>query len=475
MSNYTKATNFAAKDGLASGNPLKIVRGTEIDAEFNAIATAVATKLDTVSGPQYLTGIVGTNTITAVASATFAAYVAGQVFQFVSAGANTGAVTININSLGAKNITKNGTIALEGGEIAAGVMVQVTYDGTQFQLGAVSPLLANRNRFANGAFVFDQRNNGATVTVNSTAEARCQDCWIATGQSADGVFTVTQQATGGPVDTPNYSRITVTTADASIGSAQSYTYTALIEGLDVADLGFGTANARTVSIGFWFRSSLTGTFSGSLRNAAVDRSYPISWSYPSANVWQFVPIQNIPGDTTGTWLATAARAWLLTFNVGAGSTLLGTADAWAAGNRVGTTGSVQLISTNSATMDIALVQVEAGSACTPFEWVPYQAGFARVRRYFRIYRTANVETDAFVWAGQVGVGNGVWTTVHFDTPMRAAPSVNITGATFSLNNLGTPTVQATTPVSATLQFVGTSSGGGSASITSGQVTVAVEL
>ena len=434
MSNYTKATNFAAKDGLASGNPLKIVRGTEIDAEFNAIATAVATKLDTVSGPQYLTGIVGTNTITAVASATFAAYVAGQVFQFVSAGVNTGAVTININSLGAKNITKNGTIALEGGEIAAGVMVQVTYDGTQFQLGAVSPLLANRNRFANGAFVFDQRNNGATVTVNSTAEARCQDCWTATGQSADGVYTVTQQATGGPVDSPNFSRITVTTADAAIGSGQFYTYSALIEGRDVADLGFGTANARAVSVGFWFRSSITGTFSGSLRNAAANRSYPVSWSYLSANAWQYVSLENLAGDTAGTWPTGDARSLLFSVNVGAGSTLLAPAGAWVVGNVVGTTGSVQLISTLNATMDIALVQVEAGSTCTSFEWTPYQSGLARVARYLPVIVSGG--TAEAIALGQCVSTTRALFTVPFSVPTRLRVAGVIVSASADFQILG---------------------------------------
>lgn len=49
MSNYTKATNFASKDSLASGNPLKIVKGTEIDTEFNSIATAISSKADLAS------------------------------------------------------------------------------------------------------------------------------------------------------------------------------------------------------------------------------------------------------------------------------------------------------------------------------------------------------------------------------------------------------------------------------------------
>ncbi|MFO0519031.1 MAG: hypothetical protein ACK515_01235, partial [bacterium] len=275
---------------------------------------------------------------------------------------------------------------------------------------------AVRNRFANGAFVFDQRNNGATVTVNSTAEARCQDCWIATGQSADGVFTVTQQATGGPVDSPNFSRITVTTADAAIGSGQFYTYSALIEGRDVADLGFGTANARAVSVGFWFRSSITGTFSGSLRNAAANRSYSVSWSYLSANAWQYVSLENLAGDTAGTWPTGDARSLLFSVNVGAGSTLLAPSGAWVAGNVVGTTGSVQLISTLNATMDIALVQVEAGSTCTPFEWTPYQSGLARVARYLPVIVSSGGSEAIAV--GQCTSTTRALFTIPFSVPTR---------------------------------------------------------
>ena len=83
----------------------------------------------------YLTSVSGADTITAaLASPTLAAYAAGQRFEFVSAGANTGAVTLNINSLGAKAVTKEGTTALAAGDIASGAVVQVVYDGTRFQL-----------------------------------------------------------------------------------------------------------------------------------------------------------------------------------------------------------------------------------------------------------------------------------------------------------------------------------------------------
>lgn len=81
-----------------------------------------------------LSSVSGTNAITATAALGMSSYVAGQRFNFVAAGDNTGAVTININSVGAKSVTKNGTTALAAGEIKSGALCQIVYDGTQFQL-----------------------------------------------------------------------------------------------------------------------------------------------------------------------------------------------------------------------------------------------------------------------------------------------------------------------------------------------------
>lgn len=82
----------------------------------------------------YLTSVAGTDVITATAAVGMAAYATGQRFTFIAAGANTGAATININSIGAKAITKNGATALSAGDIASGAAVEVFYDGTQFQI-----------------------------------------------------------------------------------------------------------------------------------------------------------------------------------------------------------------------------------------------------------------------------------------------------------------------------------------------------
>ncbi len=86
-------------------------------------------------GATYITGVAGTDTITgSIVTPTLAAYAAGQAFRFVAAGTNTGAATLNINSLGAKAITKNGTTALAAGDIVAGAAYAITYDGTRFQI-----------------------------------------------------------------------------------------------------------------------------------------------------------------------------------------------------------------------------------------------------------------------------------------------------------------------------------------------------
>jgi hypothetical protein len=99
----------------------------------------------------YASSISGTNTITGTISTSPTAYVTGQVYRFVAAGANTGAVTLNLNSIGAKAITKNGTVALAGGEIISGQAVEVIYDGTQFQLlDRIGPVMGTAQTTTSG-------------------------------------------------------------------------------------------------------------------------------------------------------------------------------------------------------------------------------------------------------------------------------------------------------------------------------------
>jgi hypothetical protein len=124
---------FAPAGTISSTNVQAAIEEVSSDLTASITANFTATQNGTVF---LLTSVAGTNTITATITPAITAYVTGQTFRFVAAGANTGAVTININGLGAKAVTKSGATALTGGDIPAGAAVQIFYDGTRFQLSS---------------------------------------------------------------------------------------------------------------------------------------------------------------------------------------------------------------------------------------------------------------------------------------------------------------------------------------------------
>jgi hypothetical protein len=275
-----------------------------------------------------------------------------------------------------------------------------------------------RNRIINGDMRIDQRNAGAALTINQTANTYALDRWRLRGESSDGVFTVVQSSTA-PTGFQNSLLVTVTTADASIGASQLYAVEQLIEGYNVADLGWGAAGAATVTLSFWVRSSLTGVFGGSLRNDAGNRSYPFTYTINAANTFEYKTI-TIVGDTTGTWEKTTSAGVWVNLSLGVGSDRKGTAGAWNSNNNFGATGETAVISTISATFYITGVQLEKGSSATSFEHRMYGQEYALCQRYFQIVGNGAAREIAF---------GAYWGTSEFDcfatfqTSMRTSPTV----------------------------------------------------
>ena len=248
-----------------------------------------------------------------------------------------------------------------------------------------------RNRIINGAMVIDQRNAGASVTPTADGYYSC-DRW-AVGVPQASKFTIQQNAGSvtPPVGFKNYLGITSTSAY-SIVTGDAFRVQQIIEGFNVADLGWGTASAATVILSFWVRSSLTGTFGGSLMNGSANRAYPFSYTISAANTWEQKTI-TIAGDTSGTWATNNTAGVWLSFGFGVGSTYSGTTGSWSANTYLSATGATSVVGTNGATFYITGVQLEKGSTATSFDYRPYGTELALCQRYYE-KATFDVRTDA---------------------------------------------------------------------------------
>ena len=299
-----------------------------------------------------------------------------------------------------------------------------------------SGLYGFKNRIINGAMVIDQRNAGASVTPNGTYTL---DRWYAVN-SQTGKFSV-QQVTDAPTGFINSLKITSLSAY-SITSADYFDIAQSIEGFNTADLMWGTANAKTVTLSFWTKSSLTGTFGGVIRNSSYNYNYPFTYTISSANTWEYKTV-TITGATSGTWLTTNGIGASVWFGLGVGATYSGTAGAW--GTLAGAssaTGATSVVGTNGATFYITGVQLEKGSTATSFDYRPYSAELALCQRYYQqIGKNPNTNYQGY------GVGVAVNSTtveiiIPFVVTMRTAPSFTFNNPTNSLITGGAGTVSA---------------------------------
>jgi hypothetical protein len=278
------------------------------------------------------------------------------------------------------------------------------------------PVTAFKNRIINGAMMIDQRNAGASVTV--TTGDYTLDRWAALA-TATSKYSVQQNAAAvtPPAGFINYLGATSLSAY-SISSSDAFWLAQRVEGLNVADLAWGTANAQTVTLSFWVRSSLTGTFGGSIQNSARNRSYPFTYTISSANTWEQKTV-TIAGDTSGTWLTTNGIGLRVLIGLGVGSTFSGTAGAWAGSDFRGATGATSVVGTNGATFYITGVQLEKGSTATSFDYRPYGTELQLCQRYFQqLGSTVGVAASATMFTG----------AMQFYVPMRATPTVSASAA-----------------------------------------------
>jgi hypothetical protein len=315
------------------------------------------------------------------------------------------------------------------------------------------PLSGHRNRIINGEFRIDQRNGGAGTTPVSGTYA-C-DRWAYAGSQASK-FTVQAAQANGPASLGFLACLTsVVAAAVALAAADFFYVYQPIEGTNLEDLCWGTAAAKPVTVSFLVYTSIAGTHSGSISNAAGNRAYAFTYNVPSTNTWTPVAV-TIPGDTTGTWNKDNTVGAYLRFSLGCGATYLGAAGAWGSTNAVGATGAVQLVTTASAGFSVTGVQLEPGSIATPFERRLFGAEVELCKRYYQRFTAAGATAISFI--SYTSSNNFYQTPMPVSPTMRAAPTGALIG-TWTTSNLVSFAISGSLPNLASMSMQATSAGG----------------
>jgi hypothetical protein len=325
-----------------------------------------------------------------------------------------------------------------------------------------SGLYGFKNRIINGAMVIDQRNAGASL---SSPSAYTLDRWYFSKGTSTATYTVQQSSTA-PTGFRNSFAVNVTSG-ATTAAGQYSNISQFIEGYNISDLMWGTANAQPVTFSFWVRSSLTGTFGVDFRNNNGDRNYIASYTISSANTWEYKTI-SIAGDTSGTWETTNGIGIGVYWDMGVGTTYSSTAGAWTSSNVLGLTGGVKVLANTSASWYVTGVQLEKGSTATSFDYRPYGTELQLCQRYF--WRMNGVSGGNATFASAMVWGStDVRAVLTNPVIMRAVTTVSITGTNFGYANSGSVKTLATiNAADQTSQTALLYSGAGTTSATVGQ-------
>ena len=285
----------------------------------------------------------------------------------------------------------------------------------------------------NGDMAIDQRNSGASLTITGN-NVSCDRWKFQVSQASK--LTSEQNDSSGLANFNNYMRITTASAHTP-ATDEFFIVKQNIEGQNMTFLNFGSSDAQAITLGFYVRSSLTGTFGGAVYNQAGNRNHPFSYTISSANTWEFKTV-NISGDTTGTWQKDNAIGMTLLFSLGANATRLNTAGTWTATYSTGATGQVNMIETGSATWDVTGVQLEVGTfdanSIPPFQFEDRATSLARCQRYFQILNH-DADTIYINAMGSTGITVSSSTTLPYMTQMRTDPTTSISFTNMSASSV----------------------------------------
>jgi len=299
----------------------------------------------------------------------------------------------------------------------------------------------DKNLIINGGMTVDQRSSGSAQTgISDTSKFGVDRFQVRVDGSGSGRLT-SQQVTDAPTGFKNSLKLTVTTADASPTSAEGYAIRQAIEGQNIYSLGLGTSDAKTMTVSFWVKSSLTGDFSLNVGNGDNTRVYGNLYAISSANTWEYKTV-TLAGDTSGTWVTTNAAGLTVVFGLGGGSDRVVSANAWGtqSGNtKTFTTGATNVAGTVNATWQVTGVSLEIGDVATPFEHESYAATLQKCKRYFNDVIPSGGIMYCYHFAGNATANRRQH--IIYSVPMRATPTAVFTGGAHGGYASGKPALE----------------------------------
>jgi hypothetical protein len=357
--------NIALQTALVSGTDIKTINSTSLLGSGD-----LALQANLVSGTDIKT-INSTSLLGSGDLALQANLVSGTNIKTINGNSLLGSGNLvtpvgNVNSAVAEVVGNTGKLLTNNGTNNLWTDTKTVGGSSIVGTGDIPMMAPFRNRIINGDMRIDQRNNGAEINP-AVQSSYYLDRWYFSGSVASKMkIGRNAGAVTPPAGFANYLGVTSISAH-SMGAGDFFAVRQNVEGYNIADLAWGTASAKSVTLSFKVRSSLTGTFGGSIHNN-------------DANVWTDISI-TIPGDISGTWLASEGTGAALVFGLGVGSTFGGTAGSWSSGFYLGATGATSVVSTNGATFYVTGVQLEPGSSATTFEQRPYAVELSLCQRY----------------------------------------------------------------------------------------------
>ena len=311
------------------------------------------------------------------------------------------------------------------GAIVTGICTATSFSGSGEGLTHTTQL-SHRNLIINGAMTVSQRGTGA-LSVSNSGKNYQVDMFRGRAQGG-GVFSI-QQVTDAPSGTGLYnsSKLTVTTADTSIGNTDYYEFIQYIEGWNLLPTEYGGSGARTCTLSFYVKCNATGVFTGAIGNESNNRGFAFTYGISQNNTWERKTI-TIPGDTTGTWAKSDGIGAKIIFSLGIGSQFAtSNVNTWETRETMGAVaGNYNLMTSTSNYIYFTGIQFELGEQATPFEHRGRQEELTRCQRYYAKGRTQLCFNGV---SGRYG-----WRTLG-QYNMRATPTVTSTFGSYGMGSI----------------------------------------